>query len=107
MPVTAKLSRAFYDALGDQIANELVEWFNQVDATYRSELKELNESNFARLDARIERVAADLRADMAAGLRSVESALHRDMREQTRFIIGTMVALWTALLIPIVGLWFR
>jgi len=33
MPVTAKLSRKFYETLGDEIANELVEWFNQVDAT--------------------------------------------------------------------------
>lgn len=28
MPVTAKLSKLFYDRLGEQIANELVEWFN-------------------------------------------------------------------------------
>ena len=26
MPVTAKLSRAFYERLGDEIANELVNW---------------------------------------------------------------------------------
>ena len=26
MPVTAKLSRAFYERLGDEIANELVSW---------------------------------------------------------------------------------
>ena len=51
MPATAKLSREFYDRFGDQVANELVEWFNQVDATYRSDLRELNELNFARFDA--------------------------------------------------------
>ena len=43
MPVTAKLSRKFYERLGDDITNELVDWFNMVDATYRSELRELNE----------------------------------------------------------------
>ena len=43
MPVTAKLSKKFYDTLGEDIANELVDWFNQVDATYRSELRDLNE----------------------------------------------------------------
>lgn len=26
--VTAKLSRKFYEKLGDDVANELVEWFN-------------------------------------------------------------------------------
>jgi hypothetical protein len=33
MPVTARLSKAFYDQLGEGVANELVEWFNMVDAT--------------------------------------------------------------------------
>jgi CRP-like cAMP-binding protein len=54
MPVTAKLSRAFYEKLGDALANELVEWLNQVDAAYRSDLRELNELNFARFDAKVE-----------------------------------------------------
>jgi hypothetical protein len=27
MPVTAKLSKAFYDRLGEAIANELVDWW--------------------------------------------------------------------------------
>ena len=31
----------------------LVEWFNSVDATYRSDLRELNELNFARFDAKV------------------------------------------------------
>jgi uncharacterized protein (DUF3084 family) len=51
MPVTARLSRGFYDRFGDDIANELVEWFNSVDATYRADLREINELNFARFDA--------------------------------------------------------
>jgi hypothetical protein len=33
VPVTAKLSRRFYEKFGDDIANELVDWFNMVDAT--------------------------------------------------------------------------
>jgi hypothetical protein len=36
-----------------------VEWFNRVDATYRTDLRELNDLNFARFDARLDqRVAA-------------------------------------------------
>jgi len=54
MPVTAKLSRRFYERFGDEVTNELVEWFNQVDATYRADLRELNETNFARFDAKLE-----------------------------------------------------
>ena len=54
MPVTAKLSRKFYELFGDEIANELVTWFNDVDANYRADLRELNELNFARFDAKVE-----------------------------------------------------
>jgi len=76
MPVTGKLSRAFYERPGDQIANELVEWFNQVDLSYRTQLRELNELNFARFDARVgERLAelrSTLRNELAAGFGSAE-----------------------------------
>lgn len=64
MPVTAKLSRRFYEKLGDDVANELVEWFNQVDATYRADLRELNELNFARFDAKLDAKLADLRSEL-------------------------------------------
>ena len=53
MPVTAKLSKSFYDALGENVADELVDWFNQVDATYRTDLRELNDLNFQRFDAKM------------------------------------------------------
>ena len=59
MPVTARLSKRFYDRLGDDIANELVDWFNSVDATYRLDLKEQNELNFARFDAKVEQRFAE------------------------------------------------
>ncbi len=62
MPITAKLSRNFYETFGDDIANELVEWFNQVDATYRADLRELNELNFARFDATLKQQMAELEA---------------------------------------------
>src|SRR5512147_1459124 len=60
MPVTAKLSRRFYERLGDDVTNELVEWLNQVDLTYRSDLRELNESNFARAEAKADQRAAEM-----------------------------------------------
>ena len=63
MPVTAKLSRKFYERFGDELTNELVEWFNQVDATYRADLREINELNFARFDAKLEQRMAELRAE--------------------------------------------
>jgi hypothetical protein len=64
VPVTAKLSRKFYEKLGDDIANELVEWFNLVDATYRADLRELNDRNFALFDAKLEQRLAELKAEL-------------------------------------------
>jgi hypothetical protein len=64
VPVTAKPSKRFYDVLGEDVANELVEWFNAVDLTYRSDLRELNELNFARFDAKLEQRLAELRLDL-------------------------------------------
>ncbi len=49
--MTAKLSRKFYDTFGDDIAGELVEWFNSVDAAYRSEFRDLFEVHFGRFEA--------------------------------------------------------
>jgi hypothetical protein len=66
VPVTAKLSRKFYEKSGDDITNELVDWFNRVDATYRTELRELNELNFGRFDAKLEALESRLDARMAA-----------------------------------------
>jgi hypothetical protein len=43
----------------------LVEWLNQVDATYRSELRDQNEMNFARFDAKLDQRLAELKVDVA------------------------------------------
>jgi hypothetical protein len=60
----ARLSKRFYNVLGEDVANELVEWFNAVDTTYRRDLREINELNFARFDAKQEQRIAELRADL-------------------------------------------
>lgn len=68
MPVTVKLSRKFYERFGDELTNELVEWFNLVDATYRGDLRELNELNFARFDAKLGQRLAELEARLTRRL---------------------------------------
>ena len=64
MPVTAKLSRRFYDQLGDDVANELVNWFNAVDETYRNQLRELNDLNWERFRSELRAEGAAIRAEM-------------------------------------------
>jgi len=81
VPVTAKLSCKFYEKLGDDVANELVEWFNSVDATYRSDLKQLNELNFTRFDAKLEQRVAELRAEMRAGFVGADAKLDQRVAE--------------------------
>lgn len=78
VPVTAKLSREFYEKFGDKVADELVNWFNRVDATYRSDLKDLNELNFARLDAKLEQRAVQL--DAKIDQRAAELDARTDQR---------------------------
>jgi CRP-like cAMP-binding protein len=62
MPVTAKLSRAFYDRFGDDVANELVGLLNVMDSTYLTELRALNATNFALFDAKVEQRFAESEA---------------------------------------------
>jgi hypothetical protein len=53
-----------HEKFGEEVTNELVNWFNAVDTTYRGELRELNESNFARFDAKLEQRLTALRSDL-------------------------------------------
>lgn len=118
MPVTARLSKLFYDRLGEQIANELVDWFNQVDATYRTDLRELNERNFARFDAKLEQRLAELHAKLDTKIDRVyvelnskidrvaadlNATLARGLAEQTRWLF----AAWATILLAVIGLWMR
>ena len=86
MPVTARLSKKFYDTLGEDLATELVDWFNQVDATYRSDLRELNESNFQRFDAKLEQRLAQQDARWERRIAELESKLERRLAQQDRRI---------------------
>ncbi|HEX9280061.1 MAG TPA: hypothetical protein VF890_05410 [Gemmatimonadales bacterium] len=92
MPVTAKLSQKFYAKLGDDVANELVNWFNQVDATYRADLRELNELNFARFDAKLEQRVAQLEAALARLEGSLIARIALAESRQTRLNLAAWIA---------------
>jgi len=121
MPVTAKLSRKFYEQFGDDITNELVEWFNAVDATYRADLRELNELNFARFDAKLEQrlgqldakwysrwvelnsKIAETKANLESTLRQEIDAVRDRMRRMESRLVRWMLGFWTGAVIAIVG----
>jgi len=79
VPVTARLPRKFYETFGDDIVTELVELLNQVDTTYRTELREMNELNFARFDAKLEQHLAQQDAKWERRLAHLEVVLSRRM----------------------------
>jgi hypothetical protein len=95
MPITARLSRKFYERFGDEITDELVNWFNSVDATYRTDLRELNERNYERFDARLEQRLAQ----MAGSLRS-------EIAETRVSLIKWMFVFWTGMTVTNVGIMF-
>ncbi len=64
MPVTAKLSREFYDRFGDKVVDELVGLLNDVDATFKAELREQNDRNLTLFDAKLEQRLAELQAEL-------------------------------------------
>jgi len=73
VPHTVKLSQRFYDKFGHDLVDELVNWFNETDTTYRAELRELNDLNFSRFDAKLEQRVAEVKAELRqemAGLRT-------------------------------------
>jgi len=81
VPVTARLSKRFYDVFGEEIATELVDWFNAVDATYRADLRELNELNFARFDAKLEQRLATLDAAWQGRWTELDAKLEQRLAE--------------------------
>ena len=82
MPVTAKLSKALYDQLGEDVADELVIWFNAVDETYRSDLRAVNESNFAVFDAKLGHRFAEQDARLEKRFAEQDTRIEKRFAEQ-------------------------
>jgi hypothetical protein len=104
VPVTAKLSNRFYDDLGEDVANELVDWFNAVDLTYRADLRELNELNFARFDAKLEQRLAELRAELDQRLAELRAELREDMSRLRVDLLRWMFGFWATTMLTLAGL---
>ena len=81
MPVAAKFSKEFYDRFGHELTDELVSYLNQIDSDYRSELRELNELNFTRFDAKLEQRIAEVRAEFRQEIARLESSLNQSIAE--------------------------
>ena len=106
MPVTAKLSRRFYETFGDEIANELVNWFNDVDATYRANLREINDINFARFEARLREEIAGVRAELRTEIANLGAQLRTEMAALRAELIRWMFVFWIGQMATTAGIVF-
>ena len=81
-----------------------------MDATYRGELRELNELNFARFDAKLEQRIAELGAELRTEFRKQLSDLRADLLErladQRADLIKWMFIFWAGTIVPLGGLIF-
>ena len=53
MPLAIKLSKRFYDTLGDEVTNEFVMMLNSLDDAYRTEIRDLFGSHTGQIDSRM------------------------------------------------------
>jgi hypothetical protein len=95
-------------------------WFNQVDTTYRGDLREINELNFSRFDAKLEQRVTQLDAKLAqvkaellqeiASLRTEMAKDRGEFRAQLeahgKVIVYWMVGLWITAIGVLGGLIF-
>lgn len=95
------MSRKFYDKLGDEVALELVEWLNTVEASYRQEFSELFAANFGQLRAEMAGLRAEmnlalanLRAELLVVLANQKSETYDRIAQGERRLLVWMIGLW-------------
>lgn len=121
MAITDKLSRSLHHTLGEEAADEMVDWMNRIDAQ-RAELRDLNELNFSRIDARFAQIDArfneidarfnefdarlgkmdaDLRREMQAGFARLELKIEQRAADMMKwsfvFWVGSVLTITGAL----------
>ena len=69
-------------------------WFNKVDASYRSELRELFDVHFARFDAKVQQRIAEVKGELRAELHDKVSELRGDMQRMEVRLIRWMFLFW-------------
>ncbi len=94
MPVALKLSQEFYERLGKEVANEFVDSLNAVDASYRSEFRELFHAHFGVLEARMDGLEARTDARMDGFERRLEARLDAKLAELKAELLRWMFLFW-------------
>lgn len=121
MPVAPKFSEKFYEKFGHDFVTELVDWLGNMDLTYRAELRELNELNFSRLEARLDLRVGEVRTELLRKMGELETRLRQeigDLRSEIRAgfaelesrltsrLVRWMFVFWTGTTITLLGAMF-
>lgn len=115
MPVTARLSSKFYERFGDDIATELVDWFNAVDSTYQTQLREINDLNWERFKATllaesasirgdVTSASADLRSEFRTGVADLRTEFRTELDTARRDLLKWMFIYWSGLFLGLGGM---
>jgi hypothetical protein len=83
----------------------MVDWFNAVDLTYRTELRELNELNFARFDAKVGERLAELRSSIEATLRAEMDQRFTGVDQRFEVVLDKIRDAKTSMLKWMFGFW--
>ena len=113
----AERTLKFYQTFGHDIVGELADWLNAMDLTYRSELRDLNELNVTRFEARLEQgvgeVKTELRREIAAlrtetqvGFTEIRVGFAELESRLTSRLIRWMFLFWTGTTITLLGVAF-
>ena len=81
-----------------------MDWFNQVDLTYRTDLERINELNFARFDAKVEQRFAEFELRWEKRFAELDARLDRRISSLETRLIRWVVALWLATALGILAL---
>jgi hypothetical protein len=89
--------------LGDDFANELVDWFNAVDLTYRAELREINELNYARFEAKLSSVLLSCGRSCVSKSRELRVEFHTEMQAMRISLLRWMLGSGSPTLLTLLG----
>ena len=126
MAIATNFSKEFYDRLGHEVVEEMVNWFNQTDFEYRTQLRDFNERNYARFEAKLEQRFSEQDAKWEARFGALETSIaqrfgeldskwearlaqqdvrwERRQNEQFTRLLKWMFVFWSTTLVSMIGI---
>ena len=93
MAIATNFSKEFYEKLGHEVVEEMVNWFNQTDVEYRTQLRDLNDRNYSRFEAKLEQRFSEQ-----------DAKWERRQNDQFSRLLKWMFVFWSTSLVSMIGL---